>query len=267
MARLGLVAGEGKLPIIFALAAREAGETVIAFGLKDVTDKELERHVAKMHWLEWGGLQKGLFLLAMERLGKLVMLGKIRKDLFFRNEDKLDAKARQAVTSASGKKDYAILTEVAKLFAKIGIEVVSPAGYLGKLIPQKGCLTHRAPSAAEEADIAYGRTVAQALAGYDIGQTVVVKDKTVIAVEAAEGTDETVRRAGTLSRIGFVAVKMARPDQDMRFDIPLVGLDTVKALALAGGAAIALEAEKTLLIEREEIVAFADEKNLSIVVI
>lgn len=267
MGRIGLVAGEGKLPLIFARAAAASGETVIAFGLKGVTDPALEEAVAKLHWLEWGGLQKGLFLLATERLKRLVMLGKIRKDLFFRNEEKLDAKARAAVTTVSGKKDYAILAEVAKFFAKLGVEVVSPAAYLAEAIPRSGLLTARSPTPAEEADIAYGKNVASALAGYDIGQTVVVKDRTVIAVEAAEGTDETIRRAGTLSRIGFSVVKMARPDQDMRFDIPLVGLDTVTELCRAGGAALALEAEKTLLIERDAIVRLADEKGVSIVVI
>jgi hypothetical protein len=264
--RIGLVAGEGRLPAIFADAAKEKGDTVIAFALKGVAGEELAGHVDKIHWLEWGDLKKGILLLAMERIGHIVLLGKIKKELFFKGAP-MDEDARTAMKKIGDKKDYAILNEVTNVLSKVGIKVMDPTGYLTKLIPAKGILTKREPLESEWADINYGQLVAKSLSGFDVGQTIVLKDKTVIAVEAMEGTDETIRRAGSFTKGGFTAVKVARPNQDMRFDIPLVGLDTLKALAEAGGKVLALEADKMLLMDKEEIIKFADEKDISIAVI
>lgn len=268
MARIGLVAGEGRLPIVFAGVAKARGDTVIGFGVKGITSDELERHVDRMHWLEWGSFQKGLLLLATERIRKIVMLGKIKKELFFKGNDKLDEKARKTIESLKqDKKDYSILNGIKSVFGKLGMEVLDSTTYMKDLIPAAGTLTKREPSQEEAADIEYGKTVAKTLSGYDIGQTIAVKNKTVIAVEAMEGTDEAITRAGTLVKDGFVVIKVARPDQDMRFDVPLVGLETLRAVISAGGTALALEAGKTLLIDKEEIVKLADEKSVSIVAI
>jgi len=267
MARIGLVAGEGKLPIVFSNVAKEKGDTVIAFGLKGVTDESLAGHVDKMHWLEWGSLKKGLMLLALERVGNIIMLGKLKKEIFFKDAEKLDGDAKKILNKIGDKKDYALLNEAAKFLSKIGVKIIDSTTYLKDLIPQKGILTKRRPSGSESEDIEYGRTVAKSLSGFDIGQTLVVKDKTVIAVEAMEGTDDTISRAGHLVRDGFVVVKVARPDQDMRFDVPLVGIDTIKALIGAGGSILALESDKTLLMDKEEVVRLADENGISIVII
>ena len=149
----------------------------------------------------------------------------------------------------------------------MGIEIVDPTPYLEELVPSKGVLTKRAPTQSEKDDIDYGREVASDLAKFDIGQTVVIKDKTVIALEAAEGTDDTIKRAGKLIGAGFTVVKMARPDQDARFDIPLVGLDTVKTIAEYRGSVLALQEKKTFLMNRDEAIAFANSHNISIVVV
>jgi len=267
MSRIGLVAGEGKLPIVFSKLAKENGDTVVAFCLKGVTSPELETHVEKAHWLDWGHLEKGLFLLATERLKKIIMLGKLDKRLFFNNADKLDDKAKKIISKLGDNKDYALLNAARKFFGKLGVEVMDSTTYLKGLMPAKGTLTRRSPTGEESADIEYGIRMARSLAGFDIGQSVAVKNKTVIAVEAIEGTDEMIARAGSLAKNGFVVVKTARPDQDMRFDVPLVGLSTVKTLADAGGTALALESGKMLLIEKDEVVGLADEKGIAIVAV
>jgi hypothetical protein len=267
MARIGLVAGEGKLPIVFSKLAKENGDTVVAFCLKGVTSPELEKHVEKAHWLDWGRLEKGLLLLAMERLKKVIMLGKLDKRLFFNNADKLDDKAKKIISKLGDNKDYALLNEARKFLGKLGVEIMDSTTYLKELIPSSGVLTRRHPTEEESADIRYGTEVARSSSGFDIGQAIAVKNKTVIAVEAVEGTDEMIRRAGSLASVGFVVVKTARPDQDMRFDVPLVGLSTVRTLADAGGTALALESGRMLLIEKEEVVRFADEKNIAIIAI
>lgn len=267
MSRIGLVAGEGKLPLVFARVAQEKGDTVVALGLKGITSPELEKNVEKMHWVPWGNLQKAILIVATARIKKITMLGKLRKDVLFKDEKDLDADAKKILDKIKDKKDYAVLNEVTSVLKKFGIDVMDSTAYLKDLIPSKGILTKRAPSETELADIEYGREVAKSLSGFDIGQTIVVKEKTVIAVEAMEGTDETIARAGGLINGGFVVIKVARPDQDMRFDVPLVGLETVKALVKAGGRVLALEANKTLLMDRTEIIKFADESDISIAII
>ncbi|MFA6142618.1 MAG: UDP-2,3-diacylglucosamine diphosphatase LpxI [Candidatus Omnitrophota bacterium] len=267
MARIGLVAGEGRLPIVFARMAKDKGDTVIAIGVKGMTDPLLEGYVHKLHWLEWGNWQKGLFLCVSERIRNIIMLGKIKKDRFFKDGDQLDDEAKRILDKLGDKKDSSIFNEVTKYLGKLGVKVIDSTTYMNDLIPRKGTLTKREPDKREWADIEYGRTIASELSRFDIGQTLAIKDKTVIALEAVEGTDETISRAGTLTDDGFVAVKMARPDQDMRFDVPLVGLETLKALIEAGGTTLAMESNKTLLMDREEVIKLADQNNISIVII
>jgi UDP-2,3-diacylglucosamine hydrolase len=267
MARIGLVAGCGELPLVFARKAKERGDTVIALGLKGVTSAELEKYVEKIYWFEWGDLKKALLLAVMQRLRKIVLLGKIDKGILFKDSGSLDEESKKIVGSSGGKKDYNILKGVAGLVKTVGIEIIDPTPYLEELIPTKSILTKRIPTKKEELDIEYGRKIASELARFDIGQTVIVKDKTVIALEAVEGTDAAIRRAGKLVDGGFTVVKMARPAQDARFDIPLVGPDTVKAIVESGGKVLALEQMKTFLMNREDAVRIADESGLSVIVI
>ena len=267
MARIGLVAGEGKLPIVFARVAKAKGDTVIAFGLKGITSPDLEQHVDKLHWVPWGSLQKAALLLVTERIKRIIMLGKIKKDILFNSTEELDANAKKIFDKIKDKKDYAVLNGIKDFLNKFGVEVIDSTTYLKELIPSRGTLTRREPSKEEWDDINYGKDVAKAMSGFDIGQTIVVKEKTVIAVEAVEGTDETIARSSRLVKGPFVVIKVARPNQDMRFDVPLVGLETVKTLADSGGKALALEADNTLLMDREDVIRFADEKDISIVII
>lgn len=267
MAKIGLVAGQGKITALFADRAKKRGDTVVAFALEGVTDPDLASHVDKIKWFKWGDLHKAFLFAMTEGIRNIVLLGKIKKDLLFEGDRALDGQAREMLQKAGGRKDLPILTNVANMLSKVGIKVLDSKEYLTDLIPSQGVLTKRAPTPEESQDIDYGKDLARQFAGLEIGQAIAVKDKTVIAIEAVEGTDDTIRRAGTLSKVGFALVKMARPSQDMRFDVPLIGLDTLKALIDAGGTALALEGGKTLLIDRDEMIALADQKNVSIVII
>ncbi|MDD5173859.1 MAG: UDP-2,3-diacylglucosamine diphosphatase LpxI [Candidatus Omnitrophica bacterium] len=267
MARIGLVAGYGELPLIFARKAKERGDTVIALGLKGSTSEDLEKYVEKIYWFEWGDLKKALFIAVTQRLRRIALLGKIDKAILFKNSGKLDEESNKIIKSSGGKKDYNILKGVADLVKTAGIEIIDPTPYLEEMIPVKGILTKRVPTGEEELDIEYGRKIASELARFDIGQTIIVKDKTVIALEAVEGTDETIQRAGKLVDGGFTVVKMARPAQDARFDVPLIGPDTVKTIVQNKGKVLALEEKKTFLMDKEEVVKIADESGLSIIVI
>lgn len=267
MARIGLVAGSGKLPLIFSSIAKSKGDEVIAFGIKGITDAALENSVDKMHWLVWGDLKKAMMLLLMERISRIVLLGKISKEMVFKETASLDMEAKKVIGKIGDKKDYSILGGVADALKKVGVEVIDPTAYLKTMVPSKGVLTQHEPSEAETCDVEYGLAVARGLAKLDIGQTIVVKDKTVIAVEAAEGTDETISRAGKLVKDGFVVIKVARPDQDMRFDIPLVGPDTLSSVEKAGGTVLALESGKTLLLDREELIKRADANDIAVVIV
>jgi len=267
MAAIGLVAGAGKLPMIFADIARKRGEKVIGIGLKGLTPHELESHVDKFIWFELAALQKMIFAAVTNRITKVVLLGKLKKELFLNNPEGFDEDTRKMVSKLTDKKDYTILNKVSDTLKKFGIEILDPTPYLKELMPKKGLLTARLLSQDESADIEYAGAIARELAGRDIGQAVAVKNKTVIAMEAVEGTDEMIVRAGVLSKKGFVVAKVARPEQDMRFDIPLVGLETVEAIINAGGTALAIESDKTLLIDKDEIIKLADEKGLAIVIV
>ena len=196
MSRIGLLAGSGKLPIVFSKTARAKGDTVIAFALKGVTESPLKEEVDKIHWLDWGDYAKALLLLATERIGKVMMLGKMEKSALIKKEGSLDAASQKLFGLLKDKKDYAILNEVTKALTSMGIEVLDVRVYLKDLIPAKGLLTRSAPTEGERLDIEYGREAALQLSGFDIGQTVAVKDRAVIAVDAMDGTDETIKSAG-----------------------------------------------------------------------
>lgn len=267
MARIGLVAGGGRLPAVFADAARSKGDVVVAFGLKGITDPGLEKSVDKMHWLVWGDLKKAMMLLVMEGIKKIVLLGKIKKETVFKDTGNLDAEAREVLEKYRDNKDYAILKRVADALKKVGVEVIEPTKYLGGLVPSKGLLTQHEPSDSEMEDVKYGLKVARHLSDMDIGQSIAVKDKVVIAVEAAEGTDEMIARAGRLVKDGFTVIKVARPEQDMRFDIPLVGPETLQSMEKAGASVLALEACRTLIMDRENLVKFADSNDIAVVVV
>ncbi len=261
--RIGLIAGNGTFPILFAQEARRQGETVIAVALKEEADPNLEESVDEITWLSLGQISKTIRFFKDQNVTRAVMAGQVKHTQLFRDivPDLLAAKLLARVVN---KKADTLLSAVTQEFAQEGIEFLPSTTYLDHLLCPKGAITRRTPSSAEQADIEFGLPLARHIAAQDIGQTIVVKDKTVVAVEAMEGTDECIRRAGQIAGPGCVIVKVARPKQDPRFDIPVTGPRTLVSMKEAGARILALEAGKTLLLEKEHLLKVADADQLCI---
>lgn len=268
MERIGLIAGGGKLPLLFAAEAKKKGALTIAFAIKDVTDPGIDNVSGKVHWIDTKKfrVQKFLFLLLAERIKKMVMVGKIDKSIVFeRSRDNKDI--GEVLKSAKDNMDYSILEEVTKRLKKIGVEVIDGLNYLSDLLPKKGVLTKRQPTKGEWEDVEFGIRLAKEITRLDIGQTIVVKNKSVVAVEAMEGTDEAIKRAGDLIKSDFTVVKIARPRQDMRWDVPLIGYETVRTMIECHARVLAIESGKMYFVEKEKTLKEADQHDISIVVL
>lgn len=265
--RVGLLAGEGELPIIFADEARKKGTKVIAFAAKGMASPELRRHVDKIYWVDLSVVNKLPFIFFTNRIKKLVMLGKIPKGIFFKKDFSKSAEINSLLKDTKNRADDSLLREVSKKTEEFGITFINPADFLSDFIPKKGTLTEREPTAKEWEDIEFGKDMVRALGELDIGQTVVVQNKAILAVEAIEGTDEAIKRGGQFSKGGIVVVKMIKPNQDPRFDIPTVGIETINSLIEAKATVLAIEAGKTFFINCEESIAKVNEYGISIVAI
>ena len=266
MPRIGLIAGNGRFPLFFAEAARKGGHQVYAVAIREETSPELENMVEAIHWVTLGELQSMIDSFLSLKIDKIVMAGKITKTRMF-TQLKPDNRLEQVFAKTPIRNDDALLKALASEFISEGIHVCDSTTFLSSLLPGKGLLTRRAPTADEELDIKYGYEIAKQIAGLDIGQTVVVKNRAILAVEAIEGTDEAILRGGKLGNGGVTVVKVARPVQDMRFDLPVIGLDTVRILLTAEASCLAFQEDKTLLLDRDEVIRLADSHNLSITVI
>ena len=193
MEKIGLIAGSGKLPVIFAREARKKDTKVVCFAIKGMASPDLEEACNKVHWVGTGEILKTFFLLATERIKKIVMLGKIDKSLIYNNLKEED-EALNAFKNSEDKSDYNLLDKATQELEKRGVKVINALDYLTELLPSKGTLTKRYPSEKEKEDISFGFKIAKEIAQLDIGQTIIVKDKSVVSVEAMEGTDETIKR-------------------------------------------------------------------------
>jgi len=267
MKRIALLAGAGRLPIIFSDEARKNGAQVIALAIKGLTSPEIEEHVDKVYWDEITEGARVLEILKNEKINYAVMTGKVPKTILFNKKLKFDSESTKLLKNTIDKKDYAILKMVASRLGKIGVRILDSTLYLKKLLLKKGVLTSRVPSEKEWQDINFGKKIAKELAGMDIGQTVVVKDKAVLALEAIEGTDRTIKRGGELGKGDVVVVKVARPRQDMRFDVPAVGPETIDSLIKGGAKVLAIEAKKTLVVEKEKLIEKANNAGITVVAI
>ena len=265
MERIGLIAGGGKLPVIFAEEARKKGAKIIGFAIKEMALPEFDKACDRAHRLGIKQIKKFLFLLVAERIRKIVMLGKVDKSVIYNNKHGADEHLRR-FEKEKDKSDYSILDKVTAEFEKMGIKVIEAGAYLDNLFPPKGILTKRHPSEKEANDVSFGFPIAREIARFDIGQTVIVKDKSVVSVEAMEGTDETIKRAAKLSGSGFTVIKVSRPEQDMRWDVPVVGPETIKLIAENKGKVLAIEAKRMFLVEREACLEIAEKNGISIVV-
>lgn len=263
--RWAIIAGNGHFPFLVVEAARDQGIDPLVVAIKEEASPELARTAAALHWLSLGELGKLLELLHAERVNKVVLAGQVRHAQLF-SSIKPDGLVRRVLDGMHRKNTDALIGMFVRLLEGRGIQVVDSTLFLQPLLPEAGTLTRRAPNAGELADIAYGREIAKKIAGLDIGQTIVVADRACVAVEAMEGTDATIERAATLSNgRRLVVVKVSKPHQDMRFDVPVVGPKTVQVMSRSNARALAMDAGKTLLFERQRLLEEADRAGIAIV--
>lgn len=264
MKTIGLIAGKGRFPLLVAQQAKGAGYEVASCAIADEADSEIERLSRKTLWVRLGELGKVIRFFQREQVREAVLAGKVSKMTLFGGQIRPDFEMVRAVARAKNWKDDSLLRAVADHLGKKGIQVLDSTTFLKECLLGPGVLTRRKPTRREREDIAFGWQVAKELGRLDIGQTVVVKEKAVLSVEAIEGTDEAIRRGGLLGREGAVVVKVAKPRQDMRFDVPAVGLATVKTMQEVKASVLALEAHKTLVLEREAVVDYANRHGISV---
>jgi len=285
MSKLGLIAGNGRFPFLLLDAARAHGLQVVVAAIKEETDPEINVRAAAdpdihVHWLSLGELSRLIETFQAEGVTRAVMAGQVKHKQIF-SSIRPDWRLAKLLLNLRTRNTDMLLGAIAKVLADEGIELISSTTYLEPLLAKPGVLTARAPHEEEQKDIAYGRTVAHALAAYDLGQTVVIAAQACVAVEAMEGTDATIARAGdlfrtlgvpcdtgtdatTLSR-SLTVVKVAKPNQDMRFDVPVIGVATIHTMQAAGATCLAIEAGKTLLFDPAAIIAASDAAGITIV--
>ncbi len=262
--RIGLIAGNGRFPIIFAKNAKKQGYTVSAVAHEGETDPELANHVDRIHWIKIGQFNKLINALKGDGVRQAVMLGGISKTHVF-TAVRPDFRALALATRLAWWKDDDILRGIAAELESEGITIRESTFGLEGILVEEGFLTDRKPSRKEWEDVRYGWEVAREIGRLDIGQCVVVKDRVVVAVEAVEGTDGAIRRGGELAKEGAVVVKRSKPQQDLRFDLPAVGPRTIEVMESVKATVLALEAGKSVLLDREEMLRKAEQAGIAIV--
>ena len=263
-AEWGLIAGNGDFPFLVLEGARSRGIEMAVIGIREEASPALERAAKRFHWVSLGELSRTIELLHEEGVKHAVMAGQVKHNKIF-SAIRPDWRLAKLLLALPSKNTDSLIGAVAKVLGDEGIELVNSTEFLGPLLPQEGVLTRRAPSDAEAADIRYGRNVARQIAGLDLGQTVVVRDCACVAIEAMEGTDETIERAARItSGQGLTVVKVSKPQQDMRFDVPVIGLQTIEVMRRSNATALAIDARRTLLFDRDALIRAANEADIAI---
>ncbi len=266
---LGLIAGNGRFPFLVLEAARAAGHQVTVIALKEEAFPELEAEAAKapaaaVHRVSLGKLGTWVGLLEKAGATHALMAGQVKHTRLF-SDIVPDLTALSLLTRIKSKNTDAIIAAVADFLRERGMELIDSTAFLTPLMAREGVLTKRAPTDDERADLTFGYGIADVIAGLDIGQAIAVKSVAVVAVEAMEGTDQVIARAGQLAGAGVTIVKVAKPNQDMRFDVPVIGVATIRAMQAAGASTLSVDAEKTLMIDGDAIIAAADAAGIAIV--
>ena len=267
MERIGLLAGAGKLPVECAKAAKLLGYEVYAVALLPETDAELKECTADCQSISIAHLDAVLNYLKEHQVSKVTMIGKVTKELLFSGKVQPDARMLKLIMELPDRKDDTIMMMFVRELAKAGMQAFDQTALLRMLMPHRGTLTELEPTKEQMKDMEFGFRIAKELGRLDIGQTVVVKNMAVMALEAIEGTDACIARGGKLANGGAVVVKVAKPEQDNRFDVPTVGKATIEGMVKAGATALAIEADKTLLVEKEDVLAIAKEHSITIAAI
>jgi DUF1009 family protein len=264
MKSLGLIAGQGEMPRAIALEAKRQGYRVVVAALRGLADESIVHHADATEWFKAGKLGAIINFLKAQGAGEVLFAGKFPKDLIVRGALSPDPRLLRFLFRLRDRGDDTILNSVAGELSRDGIRLLDMRDFCRGMLAPEGPLTRRKPTKDEWGDIIYGFRIAKGVGRLEIGQTVVVKDRAVMAVEAVEGTDETILRGGGLAGGGAVVVKVSRPDQDMRMDLPVVGLATLDSMVRAEVRALALEAGSSIIIERDELVRKADEAGIAI---
>jgi DUF1009 family protein len=260
----GLIAGNGQFPFLVLEAAREQGIEMAVIAIREEASPELEKSTSRLHWVSLGELSRTLELLHQEGVTRAVMAGQVKHNKIF-SSIRPDWKLAKLLMSLPLKNTDSLIGAVARVLESEGVKLVDSTSFLKPLVPAPGVLTRRAPDEREAGDIAYGREIARQIAGLDLGQTVVIRDHACVAVEAMEGTDETIERAARIvDGSALVVVKVSKPRQDMRFDVPVVGLKTVEVMQRCRVTALGMDAERTLLFDRARVIEAADAAGIAI---
>ena len=268
MARIGLIAGNGRFPFLALQGARSLGYDVTVVAVKEEAFPELEGTAlaagADLHWVSLGHLGKCIKILKAAGVRQAVMAGQVKHAKIFSGIIP-DLTLLSVLTKLRARNTDALISAVADVLRGEGIELLNSTAFLEPLLARAGTLSRRPPSPEELDDLTFGYRMADAVAALDIGQTIVVKDKAVVAVEAMEGTDAVIRRAGEVAGPGTRVVKVAKPQQDMRFDVPVVGVATIEMMTAAGATAISIDAARTLVVDGQQFFAAADAAGIAVV--
>jgi DUF1009 family protein len=260
---LGLIAGNGRFPFLVARGARRAGRRVVAVAIREEAAPELSAEVDEFHWVGLGQLGRCIDTLKAAGVREAVMAGQVKHRQIF-SDVVPDLKLIGVLARLALRNTDSLIGAVAEALQRDGITLLPSIRFVEDQLAHAGAMSRRAPSADERKDIEYGRGIAKALAGMDLGQTVVVKGRAAVALEAMEGTDEVIERAGRIAGAGTTVVKVAKPRQDLRFDVPVVGRGTLDAMSAAEARVLAVEAGRTLLIDKDELLAEADRRGLAV---
>jgi DUF1009 family protein len=264
MDRIAIIAGSGEFPLLMAHEFNRRGVETVAVAIEEEADKAIEGVAARTYWQPLGKMGRLIKLLKKEQIGRAVLAGKVEKARIFR-DFRPDIKVLGLLWGLKDRKDETILLKFVEVLEEEGIELLPQTTHMESYLPEPQLLTRGELAEEEQSDVEFGVSVAKEMSQLDIGQTVVVKRGAVLAVEAIEGTDQTIRRGGSLGGGAVVVVKVAKPQQDLRFDVPAIGVGTVMACHDAGVRVLAIEAGKTFFFQQEEAVALADKNGLSIV--
>ena len=264
--KFGLIAGNGKFPFLVLEGAKRAGASVAVAAIREETDPEIERVASRVTWVGIGQLGKMLRFFKNEGVEKAIMAGQVKHVQIFSRAIP-DVRMLRMLLRLPRRNTDALIGAVANELASEGIELIDSTVFLKDQLPSPGTLTKRGPDERERGDMEYGLEIAREIARLDLGQTIVIRERACVAIEAMEGTDAVIRRAGQLVTGRLTVVKIAKPDQDMRFDVPVVGIPTIESMRAAGATCLCLTAGKTLMFDRDEMINLADDQKLAIIAV
>src|SRR5689334_12589083 len=264
--KFGLIAGNGKFPFMVVEGARQSGVELVVAAIREETDPKMEQLVDRVKWVGIGQLGRMIRFFKDEGVEKAIMAGQVKHVQIF-SRAVPDARMLKVLLRLPRRNTDALIGAIASELQSEGIELVDSTFFLQDALPQSGTITRRGPSKQEREDIEYGLEIAREIARLDLGQTIVVRGNACVAIEAMEGTDETISRAGKLARGRLTVVKVAKPDQDMRFDVPVIGLPTIETMVEAGATCLSITAGKTLMFDRAEMLRAADKNKISVVAV